>query len=78
MKTMEYSLAIAMAGQVSTGLTPGDNELEHARGALTALGLMLLNATENDETIRDVLQMSEQSRITVSSDGMSQTYTPSL
>lgn len=73
---MEHSLALALAGQVSAGLTRGDGELERARASLVAIGLMLLTATDRDPMIVDVLELSERAVATVSGDGLSVRYTP--
>ena len=54
---------MALAGQVSAGLTPGEGELERARAALTAIGLMVLNASAS-ERAREVLALVERSRVT--------------
>jgi hypothetical protein len=60
---IEVGLAVALAGQVSIGLTPGDGQPERAAAALHVIGLMLLNANE-DEFVRATLAMSERTTIT--------------
>jgi hypothetical protein len=73
---MKQSLALALAGQVSAGLTPGDGELERARASLISIGLMVLNMSGHDDLVRSTLELSERAHVTLSRDGMSITYTP--
>jgi hypothetical protein len=70
------SLALALAGQVSAGLTPGDNELERAHASLISIGLMVLNASDRDDLVRATLELSEHATVTVSRDGLSISYVP--
>jgi hypothetical protein len=66
---IEEGLAIAMAGQVAVGLTPGDGQAERASGALVALGMMLLNARPEDERLREALAVTDSAHITRTPDG---------
>jgi hypothetical protein len=61
---MEEGLAVAMAGQVAVGLTPGDDQDLRAQAALMALGMMLLNACPDDERVRQALAASDSTLIT--------------
>jgi hypothetical protein len=73
---MDKQFALVLAGQVSAGLTRGDDELHRARAALLAIGLMVLNASGNDELVAETLAISDHAIATVSGDGLSVTYTP--
>lgn len=65
---IDTSLAIALAGQVSAGLAVGDGQEERARAALTAIGLMLYNATE-EQMVRDSLNLAGNVRVTSTGPG---------
>lgn len=75
-KQIEHGLALAIAGQVSAGLTRGDNELDRARACLQAIGLFMLTATDREQLIVDTLALSDHTVATVSGDGLSISYTP--
>lgn len=69
-------LAFALAGQVSAGLTPGDLQPERMQASLIAIGLMVMNACD-DQLVRDALALSERSRVSATGDGSYRvTYTP--
>lgn len=76
MTRIQPTLALAIAGMVGAGLTPGDGEKERAQSSLMAIGLMILNATDRDEIIQATLDMADRSHVTISKDGMSISYTP--
>jgi hypothetical protein len=69
MEGIPLSLAIALAGQVATGLAAGDEQEDRARNALIAIGLMLRTATNNNEIVVSTLAMAEETRITRLPDG---------
>lgn len=56
-------LARSLAGHVSAGLAPGDDNLRRAYGALTAIGLMLRTATD-DAVTQSVLDMIGEVHVT--------------
>ena len=60
---IEAGLAVAIAGQVSAGIAAGDGREERAVAALTAIGLMLMNAS-GDEVVEAVLQSAEKTHVT--------------
>lgn len=64
---IEPGLAMSLASQVSAGLARGDNEEQRQRGALVTIGLMLMNAT-NDEHVQDVLERAGSATVTVEDD----------
>jgi hypothetical protein len=68
-KQISEGLAISMAGQIAVGLTDGDEQEERVKFALWAIGLMLLTATNNDERVRDQLNMTNNAVITRREDG---------
>lgn len=65
---IEAGLAVSIAGQVALGLTRGDGQEERALGALTAIGLMIVNCS-GTELVGEVLAMAERQRITRLPDG---------
>jgi hypothetical protein len=75
---IDKQFALVLAGQVSAGLTQGDNELGRARASLTAIGLMVLNASDRDPLVAETLALSDHAVATVSGDGLSITYTPPI
>lgn len=73
---LDTSLALALASQVSVGLTPGGSELERARASLMAIGLMILNSNK-DSDVQEVLQFPSYGTFEVQEDGsVSITITP--
>jgi hypothetical protein len=68
MTQIEQGLAIAIAGQVSVGLTRGDGRLGRMEGALLAIGLMIKNAAQ-DGNVDDILALSEGAEIRQADDG---------
>jgi hypothetical protein len=66
---IEPALALAIAGHVSLGLTPGDGELERAREALSVIGIMLSVARPEDQLVHEALALSRHTRITALADG---------
>jgi hypothetical protein len=70
MTQIEHGLAVAIAGQVSLGLTPGDGNLERMHGALVAIGMMVRNAADDDTLVAETLALAERTRITQEGDGL--------
>ena len=68
MSHIELGLAVAIAGQVSLGLTPGDGQEERMAGALMVIGLMVKKAAD-DTTVNDVLDLTASTRIERLKDG---------
>jgi hypothetical protein len=66
---IDPGLALAIAGQVSIGLTPGDKRAERAHMALVVIGLMVKQASPGDEIVADVLTLAERTRIEASGEG---------
>lgn len=62
-KDIELGFAEVLAGQVAVGLMPGDDAEVRARVALTAIGLMLRNATAGDGRVQGILDLIETGRI---------------
>jgi hypothetical protein len=74
--TIEKQFALVLAGQVSAGLIHGDNELGRARAALTAIGLMVLNASGRDPDVAEQLAISDHATATVDGDSVLISYVP--
>lgn len=64
-KEIEHRFAVVLAGQVAAGLLRGDNEKERARASLTSIGLMLQNATDNDDQVCEILSLIDKGIVTV-------------
>lgn len=62
-KQIDLGLAVAIAGQVSAGLAPGDGQDERATAALVAIGLMVKNAA-SDKLVDDALDLAARSTVT--------------
>lgn len=73
---MEKEFALVLAGQVSTGLLEGDDELARARAALITIGMMVLNASDRDEDVRAQLEIVGNAVVTVDGGTTTVTYTP--
>jgi hypothetical protein len=69
MTKIDDGLALALAAQVSLGLTPGEGQYGRMYGALTAIGLMLGNATE-DLHVHDQLDLIGNAVVTEHGDGV--------
>ena len=60
---IEPGLALAIAGQVSIALTPGDGKAERSHMALVVIGLMLRQAAPGDELVAAALDLATRTRI---------------
>jgi hypothetical protein len=61
---IDEMLAVAIAGQVSAGLTPGDEQERRMRGALIAIGLMVRN-TSDSPLVQGALDLIDRTTVTV-------------
>jgi hypothetical protein len=59
---LDPSLAVAIASQIAAGLAAGYGREQRALMSLNAIGLMVLNASE-DERVREILVASERMRV---------------
>jgi len=77
MEKIEHGLAVVMASQCAVGVMEGDRQAERAQGALMAIGLMLLNATDRDPDVVEALASPEHAKIVAEDDGsITIRYTP--
>jgi len=60
---IDEQFALALAGQVSVGLTPGEGQSERMFGALTTIGLMLRNSSDS-ELVQQTLDLIARSEVT--------------
>ncbi len=54
-RKIDSGLALALAGQVSVGLAPGDAQAARSRMALTVIGTMIRQASGHDANVEEVL-----------------------
>jgi hypothetical protein len=70
MTKIDDGLALSLAGQVSVGLMPGEGQERRMYGALTAIGVMLANASES-QAVHDQLALIDQAEVVEHGDGVS-------
>jgi hypothetical protein len=70
-----YDFLVALAGQVSYGLTPGEGEEERMREALKTIGWLVRDAHGDDQITQaildEIMHLAEQTRMERSPDGRS-------
>lgn len=64
-RQIEPGFALAIAGQVASGLAPGDDENHRARSSLLAIGMMMQAAAVNDPRVAKQLEMVDRVKVTV-------------
>jgi hypothetical protein len=73
-KQIDPVLAVAIAGQVSAGLTPGLGQPERMSGALTAIGLMVRNASDSP-LVQAALDLIDRTEVTEHGEGVTRFVT---
>jgi hypothetical protein len=65
---IDDGLALAIAGQVSVGIMPGEKQAERSHMALVVIGMMVKNAAKS-ATVDDALALGQRARVQQSAAG---------